>query len=516
MVTFARIISWINRAAYLFLLLRLAALGDDGIVWGGLLGYLAFAGLGWVDLWPGTRIDLMHVRLPDARHLRGASMAKVRDLRKVIRQRRLRSIITIGGVPIPTELEVQNLLLAGSPGTGKSVAITTVLDTLRKRGDQLVIADIGGYYTQRFLQPGDVILNPLDARAVNWSPLAEMKSPWDSETLARSLIPEEHGDAGDWKHYARVMLSSVLQRLWESGGTNADLYTLACNAPIEKLREAVAGLPAEALCSSDNARMVANVHAILGSHVGALRYLQPEAGRDSFSLRRWVHAGGAGSAFWNVREDQLELLRPLIAAMMDTVSVEVLSMPASRDRRFWLVLDELHSYGRIGSLETFLTKARKAGGCAIVGAQALSQLRSVYGEHNAQTILTCLGTWIVLRTADAETAEYLSRALGENELRRIVGTGGASDAGTHDGWQEHIVREPLVIGSELQRLPKLCGYLALPGDFPIAPIKLTLPKDQPGASESFVERPPLDRMASEPPTPDPAPIPTSPPEPFAL
>lgn len=509
-----RSLSWISRIVGAILVLELVAHGDHALAWSLLAGYYILAFGGRLDLWPGFRVDLLHRRRPDAEHLRGGLMVTAGVLRRSIRQRRLASTIALGSVPIPTELEVQNVLLAGSPGTGKSVAISTALDSLRRRGDQLVVADIGGYYISRFLRPGDVILNPLDVRAVAWSPLAEMQSPWDAETLARSLVPEEHGDRGDWRHYARVVLGSVLQRLWTDGGSNGQLQHLACNTSSDELRKAVAGLPAEALCAAENARMFANIHGILGSHVGSLQFLQPDVGRDGFSLRSWVREGGTGAAFWNVREDQLALLRPLIATMFDTLAVEVLSLPPSRDRRLWLVLDELHSYGRIGSLETYLTKGRKAGGRAIVGLQALSQLRSVYGEHEAQTLLTCLGTWLVLRAADADTAEYLSRALGEAELRRIVGTGGSSDTGTHDGWQEQVVRDRLVMGSELQRLPKLCGYLALAGDFPIAPIKLALPKDPPAVADAFVPRPLLDPSIPEPTTQFPTPPPPS--ERFAL
>lgn len=495
------LLGWIARCFGAFLVVLIDSRGYPGVAWGILVAYFILALLGRIDLWPGFRLPILGRPLPEAGHLRGTVMASAKAIRRAVRQRGLKSTIVLGEVPIPTELEVQNILLAGSPGTGKSVAIVTALGSLRRRGDQLVVADIGGYYTARLLRSDDVILNPLDVRAVPWSPLADIQSPWDAETIARSIIPEAHGDGGDWRHYARVVLGSVLQQLWTDGGSNGQLQHLACNASMEELRKAVAGLPAEALCAAENAKMFANIHGILASHVGSLKYLHPDAGRDGFSLRRWVREGGTGAAFWNVREDQLALLRPLIAAMLDTVAVEVLSLPPSWDRRLWLVLDELHSYGRIGSLETYLTKGRKAGGCAIVGLQALSQLRSIYGEHEAQTLLTCLGTWLVLRAADADTAEYLSRALGETELRRIVGTGGSSDTGTHDGWQEQIVRDRLVMASELQRLPKLCGYLALAGDFPIAPIKLALPKDPPAVAEAFVSRPLPDPSIPEPATP---------------
>ncbi|MCK9366795.1 MAG: type IV secretion system DNA-binding domain-containing protein [Metallibacterium scheffleri] len=506
-----RAIGWVNRAAFLFIILRLAALGDLGIVWACVLAYIVLACLGWIDLWPGHRINLLHAHKPDASHLRGASMATAAALRQMIRRRRHASTLTFGGVPVPVELEVQNVLLTGSPGTGKSTAITTALTALRARGDQMMIADIGGYYTQHYFQAGDVILNPLDARAVGWSPLAEMQSAWDAETLARSIIPDEPGDRGEWRHYARVVLASVLQRLWADGGNNGQLLHLSCHASMEELREAVTGLPAAALCAPENARMLANIHAILASYIGGLKFLHPETGRNGFSLRRWVHESGSGAAFFNAREDQVASLRSVIAAMADTVAIEVLSLPPSLDRRLWLILDEIHTYGRIGSLETYLTKGRKAGGCAIVGIQALSQLRTVYGEQEAQTLLTCLGNWLILRSADADTADYLSRALGDAELHRIMASGGTSGGGVNAGWQEQLASDRLVMPSELQHLPNFCGYIALAGDYPVVPIRLKRPRVHPVVAP-FVGRalPQTQPPRQAPPASDP------PPEPFAL
>jgi hypothetical protein len=511
MTTFVRINGWINRAAFLFIMLRLTELGDVGVVWASLLSYIIVASLGWIDVWPGYRINVLHAHKPDASHLRGASMATAAALRRVLRQRGHASSIALGGVPLPHELEAQNLLLAGSPGTGKSSAISTALTALRTRGDRMLVADIGGYYTQHFFRAGDVILNPLDARSAAWSPLAELQSPWDAETLARSFIPDEPGDRGEWRHYARVVLGSLLQHLWTEDGNNGQLLHLSCQASMDELREAVAGLPAAALCAPENAKMLANIHGILASHIGGLKCLDPETGRNGFSLRRWVHDAGSGAAFFNVREDQLASLRLVIAAMIDTVAIEVLSLPPSFDRRLWLILDELHSYGRINSLETYLTKGRKAGGCTIVGIQALSQLRSVYGEQDAQTLLTCLGNWLILRSADADTADYLSRALGDAELHRIMASGGASGTGVNEGWQEQLVHDRLVMPSELQRLPNFCGYIALAGDHPVVPIRLKRPRVQP-AVDSFVPRalPKAQPPRQAPPASDP------PAEPFAL
>ena len=81
-----------------------------------------------------------------------------------------------------------------------------------------------------------------------------------------------------------------------------------------------------------------------------------------------------GWLFFNFRDDQLENLKPIIAAMADIISKTILSMEESKTRKFWMIIDEFASLGRIGSILDFLTKARKNGGRAILGLQTVSQL----------------------------------------------------------------------------------------------------------------------------------------------
>lgn len=469
------------------LLLDVYVFGYHAVVWSCLIAYLILAFTGWIDLWPGIRLQPLGGKKHAAERLRGAEMATAKAVRRQVRDDGLRWTIELGGVPLPCVLEAYHLLLAGSTGTGKSVAITTTLGALRRRGDRAVIADAGGLFTAGFLQSGDVLLNPLDERAVPWSPLAEIRAPHDFDRLARAMVPDSAGEMGDWRQHAQTLLRVILERVYAEDGTNADLLRLACNAPMEELRETLVGTTAEPMCAPGNEKMFASIRATLTTQVGPLRYLHADAGIHAFSLRRWVERG-SGWAFWGFLDDQLDLVRPLIAAMLDTVAVAVLSLPPDDKRRLWLVLDELASLGRITSLEAFLTKARKAGGCAIVGLQSLSQLRSIYGVHETQTLLSCVGSWLVLRTPDPETAEYLSKAQGEEEIRRVIGSGGASDQGNHANWQEQVVRDRLVLAAEIQKLPNRCGYFSLAGEYPVAPIQLKLPAHRSDQAQAFVPR----------------------------
>lgn len=79
--------------------------------------------------------------------------------------------ISIGGIPIAREVEPQHLLAVGGPGTGKSVLVEAVLDTVRARGQRAVVYDPTDEFISHYYRPDhDAILSPIDKRSALWSP----------------------------------------------------------------------------------------------------------------------------------------------------------------------------------------------------------------------------------------------------------------------------------------------------------------------------------------------------------
>jgi hypothetical protein len=72
--------------------------------------------------------------------------------------------ITIGGVPIPADLERHHVLLTGAPATGKTVAIREMLRAIRLRGDAAVIYAPMDELRDLYDPARDLIVNPGDPR----------------------------------------------------------------------------------------------------------------------------------------------------------------------------------------------------------------------------------------------------------------------------------------------------------------------------------------------------------------
>lgn len=133
-----------------------------------------------------------------------------------------------------------------------------------------------------------------------------------------------------------------------------------------------------------------------------------------------------------------------------------------------MILDEVASLGLIGSLSDGLTKGRKYGLCCVIGLQSSSMLRTAYGREGATTLLSCLRNSIIFAVDDADTADNMSRRLGDSEQERQDET--VSDSGKSSSTRRTTSR--LVLPSEIMTLPNLTAYLKLAGDYPVARVRI--------------------------------------------
>lgn len=395
--------------------------------------------------------------------------------------------LVLGGVNIPRSAEPYHFFVVGSTGSGKSVAITQVLDDIEARGDIALVVDSGGEFCSRFYKPGrDAILNPFDDRCVPWSPTAEMAGPWDAESLAKSMIPDGVGESKEWNGYAQMFVTSILRKLDARNQRSIkNLLYYVQAAPLEELTPLLAGTAAAAQLVSD--KTFGSIRTIAANYLATYAYLTDNT--NPFSVSKFIQAEKPGFLFMTYRDDQLDSLRNMISCALDIAARTILAMPASSTRRVWLVIDEFASIGKVQSIEAMATKSRKMGGCLLLGLQSVSQLKERYGDNGAQTILSCLSSWLVLRCSDADTSEYVSKYIGDAEISRMTRSESASETGGgSDSLNEQIQTQRAVMPVQLQRLKNLEGFFKLAGDYPICNVKLKFPKKRPKMAENYDRR----------------------------
>jgi hypothetical protein len=390
---------------------------------------------------------------------------------------RSRQMITLAGLPVAAEDEVKHFKLIGTTGTGKSTAIREMLSAALARGDRAVIADPDGGYMRHFYNAhrGDLILNPFDARSAKWDLFGEITNDYDVDQLARSLIPDHEGADRSWRGYARTFFSAVTAQAHVAGTREVnELYRLLVVAGTAELRTLVAGTPAQPFLEEHNGRMFDSIRSVTSSAVGALEYVARQRS-PPLAVRDWVRgtagpsntrAGASharGVLFMPYRAGQIAALRSTISAWMRLAIFEAMNRQEG-DQRLWFVVDELDALGQIDGLKDALARLRKFGGRCVLGFQSIAQVSSTYGSGEAQTLVENCGNTLILRCSGSEhggTSQFASRLIGEREVTRITSSRSRRMteffAATTQTEQRSV--EPAVMGSEIEQLPDLRGYL---------------------------------------------------------
>lgn len=415
----------------------------------------------------GTLIDEIEAGAPhlrDSANERSVAAESERETPTAGAQRDVS--LTLCGVSVPPEDEAKHFKFIGTTGTGKSTAICEMLRGAFERGDRAIIADPDGGYLRRFYDAdrGDVILNPFEPGAAKWDLYGEIKTDYDVEQLARSLIPDHGGSERSWREYARTFLTAVIEQTRAAGVTEVpELFRLLTSAKSDELKILLEGTAAQPFLDENNVRMFDSIRSVAINAVSALRYVGEQEG-PSLSVRDWVN-NGRGVLFIPYQAGQIAAMRSTVSAWMRLAIFETMNKGAG-DRRLWFVVDELDALGQIDGLKDALARLRKFGGRCLLGFQSIAQVSGTYGHAEAQTIVENCSNTLILRCAGSEnggTSQFASRLIGQREVLRT------SKSRSRQGLQifptvtrsEHLHIEPAVLDSEIEQLPDLNGFLKL-------------------------------------------------------
>jgi type IV secretion system protein VirD4 len=117
------------------------------------------------------------------------------------------------------------------------------------------------------------------------------------------------------------------------------------------------------------------------------------------------------SIYWCLSESDVAVLKPLSTLFFTLALYQIKQAEGSVAVNF--LLDELANIGQIPNLDVEVAILRGRGVGLTLGLQSVSQLEQMYGRAAAKVILDCVNTTIVRRGLDVDSAEHVSRALGE-------------------------------------------------------------------------------------------------------
>ncbi len=328
-------------------------------------------------------------------------------------------------------------LIAAPTRAGKGVGV--VIPTLLTFNGSTIVLDVKGELfemTSRARQArGDRIFkfSPIDplGRTHRYNPIDDiMNAPDDrkfieARRLAANLVVAKNKGAEGFLDGARDLfvagILAVIERGTPTIGAVYDLFSL----PGEKYK--LFAQLAEETQNPDARRifdnMAANDTKILTSYTSVLgdgglnlwadQLVKNATNSSDFSiydLRR-----DPTSIYIVVSPNDLEVLSPLVRLLFQQiVSVLQRTLP-EKDETFEVLflLDEFKHLGKMSAIETAITTIAGYGGRFMFVVQTLSAFTENYEQTGKENFLGNTGVQVFMATADAETPEYISKAIGD-------------------------------------------------------------------------------------------------------
>lgn len=437
--------------------------------------------------------------LSEDKFVRGMQLVKPKILEAKLKKSKTVSSLSFDEYFIfKRDFEVQHMLLDGTTGSGKSLALRKLLNWIRTRGDKAIIYDKGCSFVGKFYDSEtDYIMNPFDDRCVNWDLWSDGSEDTDFENMASALIPM-HGE-GDpfWVHAARSIFSSAaFQMQKESHKSTTQFLELLLKSSLENLGTYLKGTESESLVSEKIEKTAISIKSVLATYIKSLRFLdgldKDEHGhlRENFSIKQWVGDDlERGWLFLSSNAQQHASLRPLISMWLSIASTAILGLEEDYNRRIWVIVDEAPSLHKLPELPETIAEVRKFGGCYVIGIQSVAQLRKVYGMNAANEVFDLLNTRLFFRSPSHDMASITSKELGEEEIEvckdnRSVGPNPIRDGVTF-GFQS--VKRPIVSTAEVMKIPDLSFYLRTPGEYPVCRFDMRFDNKE-NVAKSFKKR----------------------------
>lgn len=426
--------------------------------------------------------------------LRGAELVPPEEVADRVNADGDVSRYTFAGLPIPKSAVVQNFLITGAVGKGKSQLFFDLMRQVAAARKKAIVWDLKGEFCEEFYRPGkDVILNIFDERNPGWDFFSEIDRETDFDQIAYSLCPDpEDGSNESAKYFAgaaRTIFSWCARSFWIDGEHDTkSLISFILKASDQELFDKLEGTPAAAYIRPDVPKANQAIRSTLSEAIKYLAYLPA----SSFSLRKWVLSADDSWLFMTSDPTVIDMIRPIVSLWMDLAIRATASLPRTSEDRLWIFLDEVFSLKHLPVLSNSVTEMRAYGVVHVIGMQNVGQATKMFGREISQVIRSCLQNFAVMAVAEEETAESYSKLLGQQELNENSESTSFGAAPSRDGSGIQVGRKEkrIVLASELMRLPNLQGFVKIAGDFPVSKVAFAYmfpKKNNPG----FLFRPDL-------------------------
>lgn len=371
-------------------------------------------------------------------------------------------------VSLPRTLSIMHGLILGGSGTGKSRGYF-MPNCAAVENTSLVVTDpkselwkyTSGYHNKalRFAPT-----EPESSHCFNWIPLCS--DARISELCARAIMSSGNTQNTDqfWIDAETAFLSAIFSHTSTMKyPTPLTAYRLFTRQKPEALMEQLLNSPSfvareqAIIFEQTDSKIKGAIVPAIAARMQFMRdpniqlFTSAQLEAPNFGQLRRVPT----AVYWCLREQDIARLRPL-TSLFFTVLLEQIACEEVLESELavpiTMMLDEFANIGKIPDFEVTQSLARGRGVALWLGVQSLSQLNQTYGNHAAQTIISNCTTKIALHGLDYQTAEYISKSLGEQTISHSSRSFSVSLTGGSMGSHEAKHRRPLLTPDEVMRI----------------------------------------------------------------
>ena len=373
--------------------------------------------------------------------------------------------------------------------------------------DTCIVFDAKGSMVSRYYNPkrGDLIANPFDKRSFSWNPRDELDLSNEQKALAKAKAMGVSG----WPGHANQSESDFFfdtesQDLWThltvySGDlTSAKVLAEWMNHARPEIDRRVAGSKLEQDLDPGATPQRNAIISVFTRIMYALAMVPDASEAPSWTSREWVQHR-KGWIFISQNAVTKPILTPLYRMFIDMLIRDLLEMGKRPDLpTVWFILDELPDLDRLTMLSTLINQGREYGLRYVLGFQAHSQLKTIYGDDTAAAIRSAAKLHGYLRTSESETAKWESDQIGEQEVEEIQEIYNRSFFSSSDSEtvKTEIKKKHVYLPSHFTDLVDLQAVIRYEGSvvpitIPIVPARAVAPDFIPRQGTPVIPREPL-------------------------
>lgn len=372
------------------------------------------------------------------------------------------NVITWGPVELPLSEATGHLMAAGTTGSGKTTILRlfmqSVLPQIVAGSDRrALIYDAKGDLMSllpAICPEADIkTMHPFDSRGVAWAAYRDIQEPLVAIETVFTLIPQQQESQPFFSDAARHLMYGVIISYIRSGveWTFADLLRGLMSPMRLKaiLRKHPETRPLIHRYFSDR-RLLSNIMSTIATKMLPFEpiFAAWDDAREKVSLEAWSRSEGI------LLLGNCETSRTAIDAINRCIFKRACDITLAQQEtltpRTWFIIDELSEAGRLDGLVSLLKKGRSKGASVTISFQSVSGLRDarMYGPHFTDEILGQIGNRFFGRLECPETADWVSKLFGDQEIDQITISNTSSSQGGSTTRNHQIVTRRAVLPSD--------------------------------------------------------------------